>query len=111
VSLQRFESSAQLGSAQDQAKKRYTDELGTVGKGLIVSPVSGLADQAASVSGRSTVAKVTSQNTTVVARAGNIVVIVEFQGATLPDPENPTKVLAVRASRPRIPELLEALGR
>ena len=41
VTLQRFDSSTALGSAEDQAKKRYADEVGRLGKvpGFTSTPV------------------------------------------------------------------------
>jgi len=92
VTLQRYDSSAQLGSAQDQAKKRYTDEVDTLGPGRHFGskPVPGLGDQATLLTGKWTDAKVTSQNGTVVARAGNIVVIVDYQGAGMEGKKNPS---------------------
>ncbi len=92
VTLQRYESSAQFGSGQDQAKKQYTDEVGTLGTGRHFGskPVSGLGDQATLLTGKWTDEKVTSQNGTVVARAGNIVVIVDYQGAGLEGKKNPS---------------------
>lgn len=92
VTLQRYDSSAQLGSAQDQAKQRYTDEVDTLGKGRHFGskPVPGLGDDATLLTGRWTDAKITSQNATVVTRAGNIVVIVDYQGAGLEGKKNPS---------------------
>ena len=92
VTLQRFGNDPQLGPAEDQAKKRYAEQLQEVGKaayGAPTTPLTGLGDEAAQVSGRTTVAKVTSQNDTVVAREGNVVVIVEYEGAGLAGKKNP----------------------
>src|SRR5882757_6001880 len=52
--------------------------------------VTGVGDQASSVSGKATVSDVTSQNDTVVARTGNIVLIVEYNGAGLEGKKDPT---------------------
>jgi hypothetical protein len=92
VTLQRFDSSAQVGSAEDQAKKRFTDEVDALGKvhGVTTSTVSGVGDQASSVSGKATVSKVTSQNDTVVTRTGNVVLIIDFNGAGLEGKKNPS---------------------
>jgi hypothetical protein len=91
VTLQRFTSSAQLGTAEDQAKKRFADEVGRLGaaRGFTTSPVAGVGDQASSISGKATVAGVTSQNSTLVARTANVVLIVEFDGAGLENKKNP----------------------
>jgi hypothetical protein len=43
-----------------------------------------------SVAGLTTVAKVTSQNDTVIARSGNVVVLVEYSGAGLVGKKNPS---------------------
>jgi hypothetical protein len=92
VTLQRFDSSAQLGSAEDQAKKQFADEVATLGKasGFSTATLTGIGDQADSVSGKATVAKVTSQNSTVVTRTGNVVVIVDYNGAGLEGKKNPS---------------------
>ena len=52
--------------------------------------MTGAGDQASQVSGKATVAKVTSQNDTVLARTGNVVVLVEFDGAGLVGKKNPS---------------------
>jgi len=92
VTLQRFTSSTALGAAEDQAKKQYTDQVATLGaaKGFTTAAVTGVGDQASSVSGKATVSDVTSQNDTVVARTGNIVLIVEYNGAGLEGKKDPT---------------------
>jgi hypothetical protein len=92
VTLQRFDSSAALGSAENQAKKRFTEQVGTLNQasGAVSSAVSGLGDQATSVGGKATVSKVTSQNDTVVVRSGNVVVLVEYNGAGLEGKKNPS---------------------
>ncbi len=92
VTLERYDTTADLGSGDDQARNRYTQELASLGrtKGFTTSTVSGLGDQAGSVSGKATVSKVTSQNDTVVARTGNVVVIVEYNGAGLEGKKNPS---------------------
>lgn len=92
VTLQRFTSSTALGAAEDQAKKQYADQVSTLGaaSGFTTSAVTGIGDQASSVSGKATVSKVTSQNDTVVARTGNIVLIIELDGAGLEGKKNPT---------------------
>ncbi|MFF6960387.1 DUF3558 domain-containing protein [Streptomyces sp. NPDC008317] len=92
VTLQRFTSSTALGTAEDQAKKRYTEQVGTLNQvpGAASAPLTGLGDQAASVVSKATVAKVTSQNDSVVVRSGNVVVLVEFNGAGLEGKKNPS---------------------
>ncbi|SEO15437.1 hypothetical protein [Actinacidiphila rubida] len=92
VTLQRFASDAQLGSGEDQAKKRYTDQVATLGaaKGLTKSPVAGIGDEATSVAGKATVSQITSQNDTVVIRTGNVLLTVEYNGAGLEGKKNPT---------------------
>lgn len=91
VTLQRFTSSA-TASAEQQAKDRLADQVARLGKapGATTSAVQGVGDQASSVTAKATVAKVTSQNDTLVARTGNVVVIVEYNGAGLEGKKNPT---------------------
>jgi hypothetical protein len=92
VTLQRFSSDPQLGSGDAQAAKRYADQVRTLGavKGFTSTAVSGLGDQATSVAGQATVAKIISQNDTVVIRQANVVVLVEYNGAGLVGKRNPT---------------------
>jgi hypothetical protein len=92
VTLQRFASDPMLGSGEKQAQQRYTEQVGSLGavRGFTTSPVTGIGDQASSVAGKATVAKVTSQNDTVVFRSGNVVAIVEYNGAGLIDKKNPS---------------------
>jgi hypothetical protein len=92
VTLQRYTSSSALGSAEAQAEKQFTDQVASLGtgSGLTTTALTGVGDQASSISGKATVSKVTSQNDTVVARAGNIVLIVELDGAGLEGKKNPT---------------------
>lgn len=91
VTLQRF-TSTPASPAEDQAKERFAEQAATLGKapGASTSAVAGLGDQATSIAGKATVAKVTSQNDTVLVRTGNIVVIVEFDGAGLEGKKNPS---------------------
>jgi hypothetical protein len=93
VTLQRF-TSTPAGSAEERAEQRYTDQIAQLRKapGASTSAITGAGtgDQAGSVTEKATVAKVTSQNDTVVARTGNIVVIVEYNGAGLEGKKNPT---------------------
>jgi hypothetical protein len=92
VTLQRFASSAELGSADKQARERYTDQVRELGTspGMATVPLTGVGDQASSVGGKVTVSKVASRNATVVARSGNVVLIVEFVGAGLAGKKNPS---------------------
>lgn len=91
VTLQRF-ASAPGSPAEDQAKERFAEQAADLGKasGASTTAVSGVGDQATSVAGKATVAKVTSQNDTVLVRTGNVVVIVEYNGAGLEDKKNPS---------------------
>ncbi|MEE4541987.1 DUF3558 family protein [Streptomyces sp. V4-01] len=92
VTLQRFPSDPQLGSGEKQAQNSYTQQAGALGrvKGATTSPLTVPGDQAVSVAGLTTVAKVTSQNDTVIARSGNVVVLVEYSGAGLVGKKNPS---------------------
>jgi hypothetical protein len=92
VALQRFASDPQLGSGETQAQKRYAQQVAALGavKGFTTAAISGIGDQAASVSGKATVSTVTSRNDTVVSRSGNVVMIVEYDGAGLVGKKNPS---------------------
>ncbi|MGW5355660.1 DUF3558 domain-containing protein [Streptomyces sp. NPDC004031] len=91
VTLQRF-SSTPATPAETQAQQRYTDQAADLGKtsGATASAVTGLGDQATSVAGKATVAKVTSQDDTLLVRTGNVLVIVEYNGAGLEGKKNPS---------------------
>ncbi|CAG6398248.1 DUF3558 domain-containing protein [Streptomyces cocklensis] len=101
VTLQRF-SSTPTESAEQQAKDRFTDQVGQLGKapGASTSAVAKIGDQASSTTVKATVAKVTSQNSTLVTRVGNVVVIVEYNGAGLEGKKNPSAT-TVRAGAER----------
>lgn len=93
VALQRFSNDAQLGAGEAQAKKQFGEQVAALAKlpgGAVTSPLTGLGDQASMLHGRATIAKITSQNATVVARTGNVVVIVELDGAGLEGKKNPS---------------------
>ena len=92
VTLQRFASDPQLGSGEKQAQTSYAQQAGALGraKGATTSHLTVPGDQAVSVAGLTTVAKVTSQNDTVIARSGNVVVLVEYSGAGLVGKKNPS---------------------
>jgi hypothetical protein len=91
VSLQRFGNDPRLGSAEDQARKRYAEQLQqlSAAPGFTAYPLTGMGDQANQVAGKQTLAKVTSQNDTVLVRSGNVVVLVEYDGAGLVGKKNP----------------------
>jgi hypothetical protein len=116
VALQRFTSDAVLGSGQDQAAKRYADQVAQLGtaKGFTTSPLTGIGDQAVSVAGKATAEKITSQNDTVVVRSGNVVVIVEFDGAGLEGKKNPSAQTvtsgAQRAAKDAVAAVVAANG-
>lgn len=101
VTLQRFGSTA-TASAEQQAKNRFAAQLAQLGKtpGADTSAAQGIGDQADSVVVKATESKVTSQNDTLVARTGNVVVIVEYNGAGLEGKKNPT-ASAVRSGAER----------
>lgn len=91
VTLQRFDSTP-ASSAEDQAKERFAEQVASLGKvpGAATTAVTGVGDQATTVAAKATVAKVTSQNATLLARTGNVLVIVEYNGAGLVGKKNPS---------------------
>ncbi|WP_031524007.1 hypothetical protein [Streptomyces sp. NRRL F-5123] len=91
VTLQRF-ASTPASPAEDQAKERFTGQAADLGSttGAKASAVTGVGDQAFSFAGKATVAKVTSQDDTLLVRTGNVVVIVEYNGAGLEGKKNPS---------------------
>ncbi|WP_333769126.1 DUF3558 domain-containing protein [Streptomyces sp. IBSBF 2435] len=115
VTLQRF-SSTVTASAEQQAKDRFADQVAQLGKvpGAATSAVTGVGDQASTVTERATAAKVTSQNDTLVARTGNVVVIVEYNGAGLEGKKNPSATTvrdgAARAAKDVVASVAGANG-
>jgi Protein of unknown function (DUF3558) len=101
VTLQRFTSSVELGGAEEQARKRYAEQVAALGKapGVARTGPAGTGDQGEVFSGRATVAKVTSQNGTAVVRTGNVVLIVEFDGAGLVGKKNPSATTVTNGAR------------
>ncbi|WP_335978476.1 DUF3558 domain-containing protein [Streptomyces sp. CA2R106] len=92
VSLERYDSSADLGAADLQAHKQFTDQVASAEKdaGTTATGITGLGDEARSISGWTIVSKVKSQNDSVVVRTGNVVVLVEYDGAGLEGKKNPS---------------------
>ncbi|BBA99380.1 hypothetical protein RVR_5975 [Actinacidiphila reveromycinica] len=92
VSLERYDSSAALGAADLQAHQRFTDAVSAAEKtaGTTATGVTGVGDEARSISGWTIVSKVKSQNDSVVVRTGNVVVLVEYDGAGLEGKKNPS---------------------
>lgn len=101
VTLQRFSSTA-TASAEQQAEDRFTEQVSLLHKvpGSATSAVVGVGDRASSVTVKATAAKVTSRNDTLVVRTGNVVVIVEYNGAGLEGKKNPSAT-AVREGAAR----------
>jgi hypothetical protein len=112
VSLQRFANDPQLGSAEDQARKRYADQLRELSavRGFTASALTGFGDQAEHVTGKETLAKVTSQNDTLLARTGNVVVLVEYNGAGLEGRKSPTPAAVRSGAQQAAKDALAALA-
>lgn len=83
VALQRFDSVAGIGSAESQAVKRY-EELVTEAKavkGATAAETASLGDEATTVTAKVTKDKEQYQDVTVIARTGNVAVILTYNGA------------------------------
>ncbi|WP_405724449.1 DUF3558 family protein [Streptomyces sp. NBC_01537] len=83
VALQRFDSVAGIGSAESQAVKQY-EELVTEAKavkGATAAEATGLGDEATTVTAKVTKDKEQYQDVTVIARTGNVAVILTYNGA------------------------------
>lgn len=83
VALQRFDSVAGIGSAETQAVKRY-EELVTEAKavkGATAAETAGLGDEATTVTAKVTKDKEQYEDVTVIARTGNVAVILTYNGA------------------------------
>lgn len=110
VTLQRYPDDPQLGAGDDQARKRYTQQLQDLRKAGTTGVVTGLGDEASQVSGWETVAKVTSQNDTVVAVSGNVVVLVEYDGAGLEGKKNPSRSVVQSGAQRAAKDALAAVA-
>jgi len=83
VALQRFDTVAGVGTAQNQAEKRYTEQLTETNavKGANAEAVTGIGDAATVVTAEVKKDKEQYEDVTVVARTGNVVVILSYNGA------------------------------
>ncbi|MDJ0341932.1 DUF3558 domain-containing protein [Streptomyces sp. H10-C2] len=91
VALQRFDSAKGIGSAEDQAKKRFTEQVAAAAqiKGSTSAKADGVGDQATVVSAPVVKDKLQYQDETVVARTGNVIVILSYNGAGFEDAKSP----------------------
>lgn len=110
VTLQRFSSTA-TASAEQQAEDRFADQVAQLGKtpGATTTAVAKLGDQASSTAAKATVSKVTSQNDTVVTRVGNVVVIVEYNGAGLAGKKNPSATTVITGAQRAAKDVVQAV--
>lgn len=91
VALQRFDPVAGIGSAESQAEKRYAEQLteSKAVKGAEATTVDGVGDRATTVSVEVKKDKEQYQDVTVIARTGNVVVVVSYNGAGFEDARTP----------------------
>ncbi|MFI9100021.1 DUF3558 domain-containing protein [Streptomyces fildesensis] len=83
VALQRFDSAGGVGSGEEQAKKRFTEQVAAAAqvKGATSVKADGVGDEATLVSALVEKDKLNYQDETVVARTGNVIVILSHNGA------------------------------
>lgn len=83
VALQRFDSVAGIGSAESRAAKRYAEQVAETKavKGATAAAAAGVGDAATVVTAKVTKDKEQYQDVTVIARTGNVVVILSYSGA------------------------------
>ena len=93
VSLQRYDTVAGLGSAEEQAKERYAEQVAEAGrvKGAKSTPVAvdGVWDAGTAVTSTAKKDKEEYRDVTVVARTGNAVLVLTYNGAGLEDAKTP----------------------
>ncbi|MDF9814877.1 DUF3558 family protein [Streptomyces sp. SPB162] len=91
VALQRFDSTKGVGSAEEQAKNRFTEQVATAGgiKGATSTKADGIGDEATVVSAPVEKDKLHYQDETVIARTGNVIVILSHNGAGFEDAKTP----------------------
>jgi hypothetical protein len=83
VALQRFDSVAGIGTAQSQAEKRYAEQLTETKavSGAKAEAVTGVGDEATVVTAEVKKDKEQYENVTAIARTGNVVVTLSYNGA------------------------------
>ncbi|MDX2646029.1 DUF3558 family protein [Streptomyces sp. PA03-1a] len=95
VSLQRYDAVAGLGSAEEQAKERYAEQVAEAGKakGAKSTPVTvdGVWDAGTAVTSSVKKDKEEYRDVTVVARTGNAVLVLTYNGAGLEDAKTPAE--------------------
>lgn len=91
VALQRFDSASGIGSGEDQAKKRFTEQVAAAAqiKGSTSTKADGVGDEATVISAPVEKDKLKWQDETVVARTGNVIVILSHNGAGFEDDKIP----------------------
>ncbi|MEU3461005.1 DUF3558 family protein [Streptomyces sp. NPDC006733] len=91
VALQRFDSAQSSGSGEEQAKKRFTEQVAAAAqiKGATSTKADGVGDEATVVSAPVEKDKLKYQDETVVARTGNVIVILSHNGAGFEDAKTP----------------------
>lgn len=92
ISLQRFDSVAGLGSADEQASKRYQEQVGeaqSAAKGAQSAATTGVGDQATTVTAQVTQDKEQYAEVTVIARTGNAVIVLDYNGAGFQNAKTP----------------------
>ncbi|MCZ4122155.1 DUF3558 family protein [Streptomyces sp. H39-S7] len=91
VALQRFDSANGVGSGEEQAKKRFTEQVAVAGglKGATSTKADGVGDEATVVSAPVEKDKLRYQDETVIARTGNVIVILSHNGAGFEDAKTP----------------------
>ncbi|MFJ6943527.1 DUF3558 family protein [Streptomyces wuyuanensis] len=94
VSFQRFESESGVGSGEDRAKDAYEKEVAAVratekAKSVNSSPAAGVGEEATAISYGLTKSGEDFKYATIVARTGNVVVTLGYNGTGFAGAENP----------------------
>jgi hypothetical protein len=91
VALQRFDSTKGVGSGEEQAKQRFTEQAAAAARvqGATSTKADGVGDEATVVSAPVEKDKLHYQDETVIARTGNVVVILSHNGAGFEDAKTP----------------------
>jgi hypothetical protein len=92
VALQRFDSVAGIGSAEEQAHKWYQEQVTNAQsvKGSKTSAATGTGDEASTVTAQAPKDKVQYEDVTVIARTGNVVIVLFFSGAGFQNAPTPS---------------------
>ncbi|MFI5807856.1 DUF3558 domain-containing protein [Streptomyces sp. NPDC051561] len=114
--VQRFESNQTLGSGDERAKKQLDKQVGKVQskdgvKDARSNPVSGIGDQATTVSYGAKEAGTEFQHAVVVTRTGNVVVTLDYNGSGYAGTKAPAQADLMKGAQKAAKEIVAAIAK